>query len=199
MACETCFHSQIPSCADEIIVNAGLTPSTLYYYVITDKFGNKYTNDVTTTLGGLMIIDTSELPEGLITPYSGDFTLEIYDMDDNLMEYSIGAVDYSCITLSAFKAEGSFTAYVPSVSDVLHIDTDEAIDMSIDDSYTGAIDGVNQDYTTAQDYQPGTLMIYYNGNRLRITTDYTETGSNTFHLTFVPQVGDSLIVDYIVL
>lgn len=199
MACETCYHAQIPSCADEIIIDAGLTPSTNYYWVLTDKFRNKYTQDATTNISGLLVINvTDDLPDGLLTPYSGDFTLQIFDTSDVLQEYTIDTIDYSCITISIFKATGDFSVFIPTSSSVVHVGTAQADQWSIADSFTGAIDGVNDTYTTSQDYQAGTLMIFYNGIRLAITTDYVELSANSFQLTFIPDVGDVLVVDYII-
>lgn len=115
MACETCFHSQIPSCADEIIVDAALTPATDYKWVITDKFGNKYTATETTDGTGLLTIDVvADLPEGLLTEHAGDFLLEIFDTNDVIQEFTYDTVDYSCINFSVFNATGDFTANIPS-------------------------------------------------------------------------------------
>lgn len=60
---------------------------------------------------------------------------------------------------------------------------------------TGAVDGVNQDYTTAHNFQK--LWVYLNGLRMRVGVDYTLTDAHTFHFLYPPSTGDSLLVDYI--
>lgn len=63
---------------------------------------------------------------------------------------------------------------------------------------SGAIDGVNQTFTTVENFLPDTLKVNINGIR---DYDYTITASNEFELvTFVPQVGtpsDVISVDYV--
>lgn len=60
----------------------------------------------------------------------------------------------------------------------------------------GDIDGVNLEYTTAFDYQPGSLRVYV-GVRQLLATDFTETGANTFEMNTPLDGNDHLQVDYI--
>jgi hypothetical protein len=62
---------------------------------------------------------------------------------------------------------------------------------------TGTIDGTNQSYSTAKPYQSGSLGLYLNGLRQRPVSDYSETGSQSFHLVNPPLPGDSLNIDYV--
>jgi hypothetical protein len=61
---------------------------------------------------------------------------------------------------------------------------------------TGAINGANQNYSTAFSYAAASLAVYLNGVRLRRGADYNETGTLTFQLIAAPLTGDSLSVDY---
>jgi len=62
---------------------------------------------------------------------------------------------------------------------------------------TGAINGINMVYTTANNFITTSVKIYYNGLRISaLLSDFTITGSNQFTLSFAPQVGDILVVDY---
>jgi hypothetical protein len=61
---------------------------------------------------------------------------------------------------------------------------------------TGAINGANQNYSTAFSYAAASLAVYLNGIRLRRGADYNETGALTFQLIAAPLTGDSLSVDY---
>jgi hypothetical protein len=62
---------------------------------------------------------------------------------------------------------------------------------------TGAIDGANLHYASANPYSPGLLGVYLNGLRLRRAADYTETGTQTFQFLNAPLPGDSLSIDYV--
>jgi hypothetical protein len=62
---------------------------------------------------------------------------------------------------------------------------------------SGAIDGVNQTYTTAYNYRPGKIQVFYNGQALHSPDDFTETGYNEFQLTYMlPDNTDELRVTY---
>jgi hypothetical protein len=61
----------------------------------------------------------------------------------------------------------------------------------------GKIDGTNRNYTTAHVYSPGYLAVYLNGLRMRPSSDYIETGSQSFQFLNPPLAGDSLSIDYI--
>lgn len=66
----------------------------------------------------------------------------------------------------------------------------------------GAVDGVNDTFTTAEQYKPGTTHLYLNGIRQKegVGFDYAEQGDNTtiiFEPGNIPQVGDTLLIDYI--
>jgi hypothetical protein len=61
---------------------------------------------------------------------------------------------------------------------------------------TGAINGVNLTYTSANPYSPGLLAVFLNGLRLRRSADYNETGAQSFAFLTAPLVGDSLSIDY---
>ena len=62
---------------------------------------------------------------------------------------------------------------------------------------TGAIDGINISFNTANDYLTGTLQIFYNGLLLRPGLDFTEDGSNKYSLTFAPDAGSDIYHHYI--
>lgn len=78
-SCNCCFTDFLAKCEEEIIVNAALAPGTPYRWVITDKFDNKYDGEATAGADGELTIPVEELPAGLLTNYSGDFLLQIYD------------------------------------------------------------------------------------------------------------------------
>jgi hypothetical protein len=60
---------------------------------------------------------------------------------------------------------------------------------------TGTINGSNVTFTTASQFATGSLRIYKNGVRLKITDDYTVSG-NTITFVTAPATGTKLLVDY---
>ena len=60
----------------------------------------------------------------------------------------------------------------------------------------GAINGTNQNFSTANSFRSATLAVYLNGLRQRPGWDYTVTMSNQFQMILAPIAGDSLSVDY---
>jgi len=61
---------------------------------------------------------------------------------------------------------------------------------------TGVINDANVTFTLAGTPAPATsLAVYVNGQRMKITEDYTLSG-NTLTMDVAPQVGDILQVDY---
>jgi hypothetical protein len=82
MGCDTAFHDYISNCNTAIKVNALLTAAKPYSWVITDKFGKEYTGVTIADGDGFLSIPVDQLPDGLLTPYSGDFKLEIYEEND---------------------------------------------------------------------------------------------------------------------
>ena len=62
---------------------------------------------------------------------------------------------------------------------------------------TGAVNGSNTAFDTANNYISGKLEVFLNGQLQTLTTDYTETDSNTFTFVTAPQTGDIVRVNYI--
>lgn len=94
--CCTCFTDYIAKCNTELTVYAQLSPLTDYTWIITDKFSNKYSGPFTTDSDGFWSIPVDELPAGLLTQYSGLFTLEVQDSGCKPVKFKI-AQEYTCI------------------------------------------------------------------------------------------------------
>lgn len=80
MCAANIYTATITECPsdDSILVRTNLElPSVMY--VITDKFGHKYKNQVNVDGNGNFQIDLSLLPEQLLTRHSGVFILQIFD------------------------------------------------------------------------------------------------------------------------
>ena len=57
------------------------------------------------------------------------------------------------------------------------------------------VDGEKTSFTLPEQYDTGSLRVYYNGIR-ESPSSVTETSTSTFELDFAPENGLSLIVDY---
>jgi hypothetical protein len=96
MGCSTCFTDYIAKCNLELQVYARLSPLSDYTWIITDKFGNKYQGEFTTDADGFWAIPVDQLPAGLLTQYSGLFTLEVQDSGCKPVKFKV-AQEYNCI------------------------------------------------------------------------------------------------------
>lgn len=96
MSCTTCFTDYIAKCNLELQVYAQLAPLSDFTWIITDKFGNKYQGNFTTDENGFWEIPVDQLPPGLLTQYSGLFTLEVQDSGCKPVKFKV-AQEYDCI------------------------------------------------------------------------------------------------------
>jgi len=62
----------------DFYVNAHLETCKTYYWKVTDKFGNEYTGEAESD-GYRLPIDISELPDGLLNKYAGQFLVEVFE------------------------------------------------------------------------------------------------------------------------
>jgi hypothetical protein len=95
-SCACCFTDYLAKCNSAITVFAQLSPLTQYTWVITDKFGKKYQGEFTTDSDGFWTIPVEELPAGLLTEYSGLFTLEVMDSGCKPVKFKV-AQEFNCI------------------------------------------------------------------------------------------------------
>lgn len=95
-ACICCFSDFLAKCNTSIEVFAQLQPLTSYRWVISDKFGHKYEGDFTTDSDGFWTIPVDQLPAGLLTEYSGMFSLEVMDTGCRPVTFKV-AGEYNCI------------------------------------------------------------------------------------------------------
>lgn len=96
MNCDNCFVDFLAKCNLNIQVYAQLAPLSDYRWIITDKFGNKYQGEFTTDSNGFWEIPVDELPSGLLTQYSGEFTLQVQDNGCKPVKFKV-AQEHDCI------------------------------------------------------------------------------------------------------
>ena len=64
---------------------------------------------------------------------------------------------------------------------------------------SGLINGSNNLFTTATNFQPGKVSVFINGLLQKLITHYQTTGNNTILLNDSLTVGDQIQVNYIIL
>jgi hypothetical protein len=99
MNCNCCFTDFVAKCNLSIQVYAQLAPLSEYTWIITDKFGNKYQGEFTTDSDGFWQIPVDQLPSGLLTQYSGEFTLQVQDSGCKPVKFKIAA-EHDCINFT---------------------------------------------------------------------------------------------------
>lgn len=99
MDCNSCFYDYLAKCNLAIQVYAQLSPLTDYTWVIKDKFSNLYQGEFTTGSEGFWEIEVADLPAGMLTQYSGDFTLQVMDSGCKPVKFKI-AQEYDCINFN---------------------------------------------------------------------------------------------------
>lgn len=62
---------------------------------------------------------------------------------------------------------------------------------------TGLVNGVNASYQSLYGFKPESLVVKSNGLTLKPIDEYTTTGNNEIQLTFSPQIGEVILIDYI--
>lgn len=99
--CHSCYDAFLSNCPTGITVNAGLTPGDSYKWQITDKFGNVYQNTVVADVyTGEIVIASTDLPDGFLTAFNGDFKLQILDPLTNIAVAMKLCAYYDCISVS---------------------------------------------------------------------------------------------------
>jgi len=109
MTCNTCFDDFVAKCNTAISVYAQLPSLPIYEsykWVITDKFDHKYEGVFLVDENGFWEIPVEDLPEGLLTQYSGSFKVEVYDSSCKPAKFKI-AQEYDCISFDI--KGGTFT------------------------------------------------------------------------------------------
>lgn len=107
MTCQACYEASVKSCIDEILLKAGLTASTSYYWIIENKFGNQVQRQVETDEDGILTIDLSMLPEGSANPYAGHFRLTLRLGSNYLttQQMTFGGKTYDCVSFNFIEID----------------------------------------------------------------------------------------------
>lgn len=167
MACEKCYTDYISCGVDGIYVQGTLLPETDYTWILTTPMGAKYHGTVTTDADGFFVIDTSLMPNGMLNPYAGNFTLEVQTgtCSPGTWNDSAYCTAYTCIDFDVKNGDqGKNTLGCPCLEDPegccfpdIRTFTDVA---TLDITYTA---GMVMKYGAVPTVQ---VWIYDNANRL---------------------------------
>lgn len=101
--CEECFLLEFTDC-DTIQINAGVTPSTLFFLFVEDHFDKQYLVQVLTDGNGDFIINGGLFPAGFFNSYGGQYEIILATDDQgvNIVPMNIGAygAPFNCALLS---------------------------------------------------------------------------------------------------
>lgn len=91
MACSKTAFIEFKDCESSYLFEVDLTPSTSYFYEITDKFGNVYQKAFATDEDGYFSISPNDFPPYLLTNAGGNFTLIV---KESLTDCAVVDFDY---------------------------------------------------------------------------------------------------------
>lgn len=107
--CTPCFKDYISCGNTEILVVGTLESNAEYVWILNNK-GAKYSGEVTTDNNGNFVITVADLPEGLLNPYAGDFTLTVqandaYQCNSSTWNDSAYCDSYTCISFEVVNGD----------------------------------------------------------------------------------------------
>ena len=102
MACTLCYKDWISCGNEQLFITGTLAASTAYIWILRNK-ESIYSGSATTNVNGNFVIPVSELPLGLLNPYSGTFELSVvaddaYQCSTVIWNNSAYCTKYDCIT-----------------------------------------------------------------------------------------------------
>lgn len=99
--CDSCYPASYAECEDIVFV-VGLGDTQNYQAIITNSFGQKYTQDVTTDTGGAFSLDISLFPDGFFNPFAGFFTLTV-EAGGVIQDLTIMYNTYECVSFDIYS------------------------------------------------------------------------------------------------
>lgn len=111
--CGSCIELVFDECSDLVIAPvSGLSPSTDYWWFLTDHFGNIYKHSVTSDADGNISISPDHLPAGFLTSAIGAVTITIRDDEHSMVDIPLtyNGTAYDCIQ-ATFQKVTELTGY----------------------------------------------------------------------------------------
>lgn len=167
-------------------VGAGVT--------VTDDVGNDASVVTIASTGGLAQITISGTIDDSNVTFTASSLPDILVINGGLYRSTGGAITWSyvagTITLSSPVGTGGSIFGLTTVAL-----GGSSVNFADNEVPSGVQNGVNTTFTLANTPTSGTLHLYYNGIRQKITDDFTLTG-NTITTTSPPASLDTLLADY---
>lgn len=146
MSCACCYKIILAECPDAITLQAGLQANTLYYYVITDKFGNQYGKQVESDGDGYITIDADDFPKGYFMNFSGQFELKIYPDEAAVLEegteidLTLCEQTYSCVIIEFSEDDETYGSVIPDCDQAQTPIADDEIPFPSSKTFCDAVD-----------------------------------------------------------
>lgn len=221
-SCGGCFSLILPACGKSISIPMdGYDAGDTYWILITDKFGNRYKVRVTVEeLDGqpYVSLNAIDFPAGLFTPYSGIFTIQIFEDNGSdfppvvcsWLDFTFCEVDYSCIALS-FSNDTVIEGVIPPIPACIcawafgttdfkaKVDTFGVIVITLAGEFLGDSSGTFLDYDFSFDRWVGGVYdttingSVSSGDTLPVNMGLTSAVGVTFIMRFTFHFSDSAI------
>lgn len=164
------------------------TGYTLSFRVL-DLYDKRTILSITPTLSGTNVVTVTR-------------TATQMDVRAGRYRYVFEATDGSSVNVEYLKGVFSILDDVnASVEDTLNDVVDDGTlgesDFVIGETPSGAINGSNATYTSANDFIPETLEVFLNGIRQTVLGDYNTSGNTTILFVTSPGTGEVLRINYI--
>jgi hypothetical protein len=196
LSCEkACIEASIAQCSSQIIVKAGLLPATNYFWILQKiSTANQWQKQVTTNGNGDLIIDTSDLPKGLLIK-GNFFKLQLRDVSYNIIELQLMNTNYRCVQIDIAKINNP-NAFNSTISTLSILNNPNNTN---DFNYLQTPLFVNTDgqtiFSLPQIIQNASnTFLFINGQQRTLGVDYNITGtilnwvSNTYNLETTDEV-----------
>jgi hypothetical protein len=196
MSCKSgCVEASIAQCSSQIIVKAGLLPATNYFWILQKIAStNQWQRQVTTNGNGDLIIDTTDLPKGLLIP-NNYFKLQIRDVNYNIIELQLMNENYRCVQIDIAKINNP-NAFNSTISTLAILNNPNntndsnylqvALDVTTNGQLQFALPQIIQNASNT--------FLFVNGQQRTLGVDYNINGailnwvSNTYNLDTTDEV-----------
>ena len=111
--CDECYELSVGDCLP-VAITTNLTPSTAYWLICIDKFGNRYDVAFTSDGSGDFTIDPDNYTSGLFNEHAGkfEFVVSLNAVNVTPVAMTIGSTTYNCI-IGTWSVTCCNNTYVP--------------------------------------------------------------------------------------
>jgi len=137
---------------------------------------------------------TATIPANLTQNWNDN----LYFFDVFIIQNAIGQPAHTRLAAGSFSLQNSVDSNnVYDTTNEIANNPLGLLDLTMNETPTGAVDGVNAIFTTSAAFLPGQINVYLNGVRQELGVDFTVLTGPQFQMTIPPFVGDIILVDYV--